>query len=107
VDPVAQAAGLLGSDPAQAARILRPLADAQPGDPGIQGTLLAAQYRTHNAQDFLQGFRNARSHGAGLDRLLKVPAFRSVILEERDLQKRKAPGRVLTVDQFNALVEGP
>jgi hypothetical protein len=105
-DPLKSAAKLIGSDPRQAANLLKPLAQAQPGNVEVQGTYLAALYRSGNAWDFERALARAGGAGATVRAMLAVPAFRAAMADESRLQKAKPPAGVLPPEVMAKVVEG-
>jgi len=91
-----KAVALIGSNPGQAAGTLRGLAASQPGDPAVQGNLLAALYRSRNAGEFERALDAAKGRGLNTTTLMKAaPAFREAMVDERTAQKAKNGTNVL------------
>jgi eukaryotic-like serine/threonine-protein kinase len=91
-----KAVAMIGSNPSQAASILRGLALSQPGDPAVQGNLLAALYRSRNAGEFERVLDAAKGRGLSPASLMKpAPAFRQAMEVELAAQKAKNGTNVL------------
>lgn len=100
-----KAVALVGTDPGQAASLLRGLAQAQPGDLKVQGNYLAALYRSKNASEFGRAYRLAKANGLTTGRLLSVPAFNACISEESKLQRAKSGNQVLPADTMKEIIK--
>ena len=94
------------SDPRQAAAVLKPLVQAQPGSVELQGNYLAALYRSRNAQEFERALARATANGVTVKGMLGVPAFRAAMAEESKLQKTKPPTGVLPQEVMAKVLEG-
>ena len=96
---------MIGTDPGQAAGILRGLAASQPGDIQVQANYLAALYRSHSAGDFDRALGAAKGGGVTINQMLKVPAFREAIQEESRLQRAKSPNKVLSTETMTRILD--
>jgi hypothetical protein len=95
---------LLGSDPRQAAAMLKPMVQAQPGSVELQGQLLAALYRSGQASEFDRALARATAAGVTVKSMLGIPAFRAAMADESRLQKARTG--VLPLDVMAKVLEG-
>jgi hypothetical protein len=103
---LAKAASMIGSNPTQAASLLRGLAASQPGDLGVQGNLLAALYRSHNAGEFERVLDGAKARGLNCTAMMKAaPAFRQAMEDERGAHRAKNGSNVLPVSVLLKVVQ--
>jgi hypothetical protein len=105
-DPMKNIGKLIGTDPHQAAALLKPMVQGQPGSVELQGNYLAALYRSGNASDFDRAFTRATAAGVTVKGMLAVPAFRAAMADESRLQKTKPPSGVLPLDVMAKVLEG-
>jgi len=103
-DPVKTIGRLLGSDPRQAAAMLKPMVQAQPGSVELQGQLLAALYRSGQASEFDRALARATAAGVTVKSMLGIPAFRAAMADESRLQKARTG--VLPLDVMAKVLEG-
>jgi eukaryotic-like serine/threonine-protein kinase len=83
-----RAIALIETEPARAVPILRELAAAQPGDARIQGHLLAALYRSRDANGFERALDIAKANGlTGTQMMQSAPLFRMVMVDEQIAHK--------------------
>jgi serine/threonine-protein kinase len=105
-DPLKTIDKLINTDPGQAVAVLQPLVQAQPGKVNLQGNYLAALYRSRNAPDFNRAFTRATANGVTTKVLITVPAFKSALVEEGQLQRKKPSAGLLSEDAFKRVVDG-
>jgi serine/threonine-protein kinase len=105
-DPMKSIGKLISSDPHQAAALLKPMVQGQPGSVELQGNYLAALYRSGNALDFDRAFTRATAAGVTVKGMLAVPAFRAAMADESRLQKTKPPSGVLPLEVMAKVLEG-
>ncbi len=105
-DPLKNIARLIETDPRQASILLRPLVQAQPTSVELQGNYLASLYRAHNPQEFDRALTRAAANGVSTGKMLKVPSFKSVMIEESRLHKAKSPDAVLSAEVMTKVSEG-
>jgi len=91
-DPAKQALALMGSDPRQAAALLKPLVQASPTNVEMNANYLAALYHARSPWDFDQALTHAAAAGVTTKVMFKVPAFRGAMIEERNLVKANGRG---------------
>lgn len=105
-EKLAKAVELIAADPAQAVSQLRDLAKAQPGDPGIQGNLLAALYRARDPIAFGQSLEAAKAAGlAGPQMMKAAPAFRKAMADESRAHRAKDGSQVLPLELVAKVVQ--
>jgi serine/threonine-protein kinase len=106
VDPAKQAMALLGTDPKQAAALLKPLVQASPGSVELNANYLAALYRANNPWDFDRGLTHAAAAGVTTKTMFSVPAFRSAMIDERNLVKAHNGQGVLPAEVMEKVIAG-
>jgi serine/threonine-protein kinase len=103
-DPMKTIGRLLGSDPRQAASLLKPMVQSQPGSVELQGQYLAALYRSGQASEFDRALARASAAGVTVKAMLGIPAFRAAMADESRLQKAKTG--VLPLEVMAKVLEG-
>lgn len=105
-EKLAKAVDLIETNPAQAVSQLRALAGAHPGDPGVQGNLLAALYRARDPLGFGQALETAKAAGLGGPQMMKAaPAFRKAMAEESRAHRAKDNSHVLPLEVVAKVVQ--
>lgn len=99
-EKLATAVPLIATEPLRAAGLLKGITALQPADFQAQGNYLAALYRSRNAGEFERAYGIAKANGITVSSMLKVPAFKDAIQEERRLQKDKSPSKVLSEEML-------
>ena len=105
-EPVRQTAAPIATDPRQAAAQLKPLVQAAPANVELNAQYLAALYRSRNAWDFERALARATAAGVTPKAMLAIPAFRSVMIDERNLRKANPDGGLLPQEVMDKLVAG-
>ena len=103
-DPAKQAAALIGTDPKQAAGQLKALLQAAPGSVELNANYLAALYRANLPWDFGRGLSRAAAAGVTTKTMLAIPAFRSAIVDERNLVKARNGHGLLPPDVWEKVL---
>jgi len=91
-----KAVSLIRTNPGQAVTQLRALASSQPGDPAVQGNLLAALYRSRDAGEFERALDAAKARGLNGPAMMRsAPAFREAMEDERIAHRARNGSNVL------------
>jgi serine/threonine-protein kinase len=85
-------ARLIETDPKQAVSLLQPIVQANPRNPEMQASLLAAHYFNNNAFDFERSLTRALASGVTVKAMIGQPAFNKAMKQESGLRKSKQGG---------------